>query len=290
MGTRLDAVFINVDPSRVELVTEHTRHILEHMESTLSIYRDDSELTVLNARAHEKDISVSPLLFEAIRLCLDYYKLTGGTFDAGMGKLTGFIKSKRHGEKEGEKVPDGQSGMGLVEINEAKGSVRYNGKNVLIDPGGFGKGLAIRKIKEMLLSENIDNALISFGESTVLALGSHPYGKHWPIAVADIYNKQSTVKMAKLRDNCLSSSGTGFVDENGVFRSSGNIIDPLTGESMDEALMVSVVADDPLEAEILSTALLLDPECLPADFDKSGREAFTVVYDSMKKFVVKEIF
>ena len=290
MGTRLDAVFINVDPARVDMLTERTRHILDHIESALSIYRDDSELTLLNENAYGKEIAVSPLLFEAICLCIDYYKLTGGVFDAGIGRLTGFTGGMGHGGKKDRKVADGQSGMGLVEISEAKKSVCYHGKNVLIDPGGFGKGLAISKIKEVLLSENIDNALVSFGESTVLALGSHPHGKHWPIAVSDIYNKQSVVRMAKLRDNCLSSSGTGFVDKDGVFRSSGNIIDPRTGKSMDEARTVSVVSDDPLEAEILSTALLVDTDCLPDDFDRSGREAFAVIYDSMKKFVVNEIF
>jgi thiamine biosynthesis lipoprotein len=290
MGTRLDAVFIDVEPSRVDEVAKNIKHLLDHVEATLSIYRKDSELSVLNATAHDKDIRVSPFLFETIRQCLDYYELTGGVFDAGKGKITGYTKNLTKEEKLKIKSLAGQSGMSLVEISEKKQSVRYHGRNVLIDPGGFGKGLAMGKIKTMLLAENINNALFSFGESTVLAMGRHPHGKHWPIAVADIYNKQSIVRLAKLSDNCLSSSGTGFVDDGGAFRSSGNIIDPRTGESMDEARTVSVVSDDPLEAEVLSTALLVDDDCLPDDYDRSGREAFAVIYDTEKHFVVKEIF
>ncbi|MGM0667073.1 MAG: FAD:protein FMN transferase [Bacteroidota bacterium] len=290
MGTRLDAVFINVDSARVDLLAGGIKNDLDRIEATLSIYRKDSELSVLNATAYEKDIVVSPFLFETIRSCLDYYKLTGGVFDAGKGKLTGFAQRKDRREKANADSLIEQSGMKLVEINEHKRSVRYHGKNVLIDPGGFGKGLAMRDIKTVMLSEGIDNALVSFGESTVLAMGTHPHGKHWPIAVTDIYNKQAIVRLARLSDNCLSTSGTGFVDEGGVFRSSGNIIDPLTGESMDEALTVSLISDDPLEAEVLSTALLIDFDCLPDDFDRTGREAFAVIYDKGKNFVVKEIF
>jgi len=217
MGTRLDAVFINVETYRVDEVAKNIRHLLDHVEATLSIYRKDSELSVLNATAHDKDIKVSPFLFETISQCRDYYELTGGVFDAGLGKITGSTKNRAKGDKLNKSLA-GQSGMSLVEIDEKKQSVRYHGKNVLIDPGGFGKGLAMGKIKTMLLLENIDNALVSFGESTVLAMGRHPHGKHWPIAVADIYNKQSIVRMAKLSDNCLSSSGTGFVDDSGAFK------------------------------------------------------------------------
>lgn len=290
MGTRLDAVFINVDPGKVDLLAERIRHDIDRIEATLSIYRKDSELSVLNATAYKKEIVVSPFLFETIGSCLDYYKLTGGVFDAGKGKLTGFAQRKNAREKANTDSLIEQSGMELVEINNQKRSVRYHGKNVSIDPGGFGKGLGIRSVKAILLSEGIDNALVSFGESTVLAMGTHPHGKHWPIAVADIYNKQSIVRLARLSDNCLSTSGTGFVDEGGVFRSSGNIIDPRTGESMDDPRTVSLVSDDPLEAEVLSTALLIDSDCLPDDFDRTGREAFAVIYDTGKNFVVKEIF
>ena len=209
MGTRLDAVFINVDPARVNLLAEGIKNDLDRVEATLSIYRKDSELSVLNATAYEKDIVVSPFLFDTIRSCLDYYKLTGGVFDAGRGKLTGFAKRKDTRGKVNTISLLQQSGMKLVEIDEHKRSVRYHGKNVFIDPGGFGKGLGIRSVKAILLSEGIDNALVSFGESTVLAMGTHPHGKHWPIAVADIYNKQAIVRLARLSDNCLSTSGTG---------------------------------------------------------------------------------
>jgi thiamine biosynthesis lipoprotein len=290
MGTRLDAVFINADSARVNLLAEGIKNDLDRIEATLSIYRKDSELSVLNATAYEKDILVSPFLFETIRSCLDYYKLTGGVFDTGKGKLTGFAHRKNRGERANTNSLIEQSGMQFVEINEHRRSVRYRGKNVFIDPGGFGKGLGIRSVKAILLSEGIDNALVSFGESTVLAMGTHPHGKHWPIAVADIYNKPTIVRLARLSNNCLSTSGTGFVDERGVFRSSGNIIDPRTGESIDEARTVSVISDDPLEAEVLSTALLIDADCLPDDFDRTGREAFAVIYDTGKNYVVKEIF
>ena len=177
-----------------------------------------------------------------------------------------------------------------MEINEENRSVRYHGKNVKIDSGGFGKGLAMRIVRSILTVEGPDDALISFGESMILAMGKHPHGEYWPVAVEGIFEKQSVARVARLNDQSISTSGTGFVDSHGVFRPSYNIFDPRTGKAIDEPKTVSFVSDDPLEAEILSTSLLIDSTCLPDEFKSSGKQAFSVIYDSNKNFVVREIF
>ena len=76
MGTRLDAVFINVDESQAYNLASRIRDDLNRLENILSIYKPDSELSILNRTAFKKDITVSRDLFEAVSLCIDYYKLT----------------------------------------------------------------------------------------------------------------------------------------------------------------------------------------------------------------------
>ncbi|MDT8400324.1 MAG: FAD:protein FMN transferase [Bacteroidales bacterium] len=291
MGTRLDAVFIDIEDEKADSLASRLRKELDKLENILSNYKTDSELSVLNRTAYGNDIKVSPFLLKTIALCIHYYELTKGVFDPGKGKLTGSSDSrmKRKGGSGVSSLIE-SSGMGQVELKKSRKTVRFHGKNVKIDSGGFGKGLAIKKVKEVLISEGINNALVSFGESSVLALGAHPHGKHWPIAVADIYKKQSIARLAMLTNKSISTSGTGFVDDKGMFKASYNVFDPRTGETIDEPRTVSVISDDPLEAEILSTALLIDSDCLPGDFDRKGKEAFAVIYDFRKNFIVKDIF
>ena len=290
MGTRLDAVFINVDESQADNLASRIRDDLNRLENILSIYKPDSELSILNRTAFKKDITVSRDLFEAVSLCIDYYKLTSGIFDAGRARLTGYISREKRNEERNDGTLLASSGIGLVEINEENRSVRYHGKNVKIDSGGFGKGLAMRIVRSILTAEGPADALISFGESMILAMGKHPHGEYWPVAVEGIFEKQSVARVARLNDQSISTSGTGFVDSHGVFRPSYNIFDPRTGKAIDAPKTVSFVSDDPLEAEILSTSLLIDSACLPDEFNSSGKQAFSVIYDSNKNFVVREIF
>jgi thiamine biosynthesis lipoprotein len=289
MGTRLDAVFINIDEKQANNLSCRIKNDLNRLENILSIYRPDSELSVLNRTAFKKDTAVSPDLYEAIRLCLFYYELTGGVFDAGRAMLTGSSTRDRKNEDGDNSTLLESSGIGLVEINEENRSIRYHGKNVKIDSGGFGKGLAMRQVKKILISQGIDNALINFGESMILAMGKHPHGEYWPVAVEGIFQKRSVVRVASLVDKSISTSGTGFADASGVFMPSYNIYDPRTGNTINDPATVSFISDDPLEAEILSTSLLIDSSCLPGYFDSSGKEAFAVIYDDNKKFIVREI-
>lgn len=290
MGTRLDAVFIDIDGEKADNVSALIKNVLNDLEDILSLYRRDSELSRLNRTAFEKDIEVSSGLFEAISLCMDYFKLTNGAFDAGKALLTApdiAVKTSLPGN-QGQ---DGESsGMALVELNKAKRTVRYHGPDLMIDSGGFGKGFAMRRVKEILISEGVINALVSFGESSVLAIGAHPYGTYWPIAVSNIYDRNSVARMAKLNSNSISTSGTGFVDEHGMFKPAHNIFDPRTGRSVDDPMTLSVISDDPFESEVLSTALLIDINCLSDKYNTEGREAFAVIYDLRKNFVLKEIF
>ncbi|MEA1887213.1 MAG: FAD:protein FMN transferase [Bacteroidota bacterium] len=289
MGTRLDAVFIDVNDKHADMLAALIKNDLDTLENVLSIYRPDSELSILNRTALKKDASVSQDLFEAVSLCFEYYKLTGGIFDPGRAVLTGYTAGKGKNEEEDVNNLLASSGMELVEINEDKRTIRYHGEHVKIDVGGFGKGLAMNSVNGILVAENIVNALISFGESTILAKGSHPHGNHWPVAVSGLFNKQSVARVARLNDKSISTSGTGFVDASGIFRPSRNIIDPRTGKTVDDPITVSFISDDPLEAEVLSTSLLIDPDCLSEEFDRTGKEAFAVIYDDSKKFAVKEI-
>lgn len=289
MGTRLDAVFINVNEKHADNLIYRIKNDLNKLENVLSIYKTDSELSMLNRTAYKKDTAVSPDLYEAVRLCLDYYKLTNGVFDAGRAKLTGSSgRDGRNTQRDNSTLME-SSGIGLVEINEKDKSIRYHGKNVKIDSGGFGKGLAMKKVKNVLISEGLGNALISFGESLILAMGKHPHGNYWPVAVEGIFQKQSVARVASLVDQSISTSGTGFVDVSGVFRPSFNIFDPRTGNTINDPMTVSFISDDPIEAEILSTSLLIDRGCLPEVFDTSGKEAFAVIYDNDMNFIVREI-
>jgi thiamine biosynthesis lipoprotein len=58
------------------------------IESQLSVYREESELSLLNRRAWSGAVGVEPGLYRLLERCRDLAELTGGAFDITAGPLS----------------------------------------------------------------------------------------------------------------------------------------------------------------------------------------------------------
>lgn len=126
--------------------------------------------------------------------------------------------------------------------------VRYGG---LLDFGGIAKGAVLRYAAGLLRGRGVLNALVDFGGSSILGLGHHPYGDAWEISLPDPYNGE-TLATVRLNDSALSVSGNrpGY---------GGHIVDPRSGARISGRRTVLVNSADPLDAEVMSTVLMADP-------------------------------
>ena len=118
-----------------------------------------------------------------------------------------------------------------------------------IDFGGFAKGYYLKKCEEMLRAKGVTCAFVDFGGSSILGIGHHPYGDSWKVGVVDPYTRMK-VREVSLVDRSMSTSGNAPAY-------SGHIRDPRTGESCQGKKLVTVLSDDPLDAEVLSTVLMI---------------------------------
>ena len=108
----------------------------------------------------------------------------------------------------------------------------------------------------ILEKNGVEKALVNFGNSSVLAVGSHPLGDYWPVGVDNPFTKEHMADL-KLRDTSLSVSGNMPTHPR-------HIVNPLTGKFVEAKKMVSVVAKDPVVAEVLTTAFMVaDEERIP---------------------------
>ena len=114
---------------------------------------------------------------------------------------------------------------------------------------GYGKGYALAKIRELLEENGIGKALVNFGNSSVLAVGTHPCGEYWPVGLDNPFTKERIADL-KLSDSSLSISGN-------MPSHPRHIVNPHTGTFVEDKKMVSVVAKDPVVAEILTTAFMI---------------------------------
>ena len=92
-------------------------------------------------------------------------------------------------------------------VDPARGRVEAEGA-LAFDFGGMGKGLALDAAGAVLRAAGAASALLSAGESSVLAIGQHPLGGPWPIGVPHPFVPGTFLAEFDLTNEALSVSAT----------------------------------------------------------------------------------
>jgi thiamine biosynthesis lipoprotein len=282
MATRFEVVLHGENPAGLRAAGEEALQEVEQLDHRLSLYRPDSEVAHLNARAAREPVRVSPGLFALLQHAQVLSAETGGAFDITIAPLVrcwGFMGGNG-------KLPDAReleecrakTGMHLVHLNGGAGTVRFEREGVMLDLGAIGKGYAVEKAAEVLRQAGVTSALIHGGTSTVCALGQPPDAECWKVAVATSLDgpgggvRQNAANASggltnaatqppwvtiSLRDEALSVSavwGKFFKADGNIF---GHVLDPRSGRPVAGAMAAAVVLPSATETDALSTALLV---------------------------------
>ena len=263
MGTTLRVAVAAADRADGITAIEDVFAAVRRLEGVLSTWRDDSEVAALNRAEPGRPMRLSAELFGLLVEVAEWSRATSGAFDPAIGPLVDAWGLRGTG-----RVPsDGElaealraSGLGRFELSGATASATRHDARAWLDTGGFGKGAALREAGRLLRARGIDAAVLNFG-GQVLALGADEGGKTWSIPVAHPSRRDESATRLQVRDRSISTSSQS---ERGVAvngRRLGHIVDPRSGEPVTAWGSVTVVTEDPVVADILSTALLvLGPE------------------------------
>jgi thiamine biosynthesis lipoprotein len=269
MATRFELVLYGDDPVRLRAGGEQALQEIQRLESQLSFYRADSEVTWINSRASETAVRIDPRLFYLLAHCADLTRKTGGAFDVTVGPLMrawGFAGGRPHIPQPSELAAVRKAvGMTNVELREEDFTVRFKQPGVEIDFGGYGKGYAIERAIGILKENGITNALLHGGTSSIFALGAPPLEAGWKIGLSAPLSNDKTQKTIELNDAGLSVSAAHgkWFNVNGC--TYGHVLDPRAGEPARRARAAAVTGPSPSDCEALSTALLvLGERWLPA--------------------------
>jgi thiamine biosynthesis lipoprotein len=264
MATRFEIVLYGADAMSLRAAAEEALDEVQRLESKLSLYRPDSEIAHLNARAADAPVRVSPELFRLLEQIKRLHEETGRAFDITIGPLMrawGFMAGTGH-------VPDAEQlararecvGMHLVELDPEKMSVRFSRRGVMLDLGAVGKGYAIERAAELLREAGVSSGLIHGGTSTSYGIGKPPDQPAWNIAIDHPVpgpdGKARVLAIVPLVDNALSVSAVWGKSFSSGEITYGHIIDPRTGTPASKAVLAAVSVPSATESDAFSTALL----------------------------------
>lgn len=229
MGTKFNIIIVGKSRQESEIVWINIISELNSLNNRLNKFDKSSELYYINRNAADSKIKVSEEMWNILYSCKDFFNCTSGLFDITLKDFT------------------------TVRLDENSHSVYFSEPGTSLDLGGFAKGYALEKIQKILIDAGVEQCFVDFGNSSVLALGHHPYGDSWKISIPNPFLKDQLLDEISLSDNALSVSGN-------TPHYTGHIINPASGNFNTEHKLVGIIAKSPLVVEVLSTAWMIANE------------------------------
>ncbi len=228
----------------------------ESFEQTISRTIETSEIYQIN-HANGNSIEVSDVTLELIQKGIEYGDLTNGKFDITIAPLMELWDFKNNTGN----IPDD------IAIQEALSHVNYKNividgnkvslsdPNAAIDLGGIAKGYMADYLKDYLISEGVESALINLG-GNILTIGSKPDGTPFNLGIQKPFDKQGTaITSVKVTDSSVVSSGVYeryFEVDNTLYH---HLLDTATGYPCDNGLLgVTILSKDSVDGDALSTS------------------------------------
>jgi FAD:protein FMN transferase len=259
MGTTLSVAAAAGERQQAIRAIDSAFEAVRHLELILSTWRDDSEIARLNHSAPGTPVPLSAQLYTLLREAQRWSEATGGAFDPAIGALNDAWQLRGRGRVPTPlqlKTARAATGFDRFSFADATRTVTRSSSRAWIDTGGFGKGAALGEARAALERAGIRQAVLNFG-GQVLTLGAGPTAGNWMVAVAHPSRRGQPVARLRLRDRSASTSGQSEHSVTAAGRRLGHIVDPRSGEPVSAWGSVTVVAKDPMVADMVSTALLV---------------------------------
>jgi thiamine biosynthesis lipoprotein len=233
--------------------------LVEELEAQLTIYRETSEVSLLNKLAAAQPMVVEERLFQLLQLAAKLWRETNGAFDITSGPLTkvwGFYQRQGRLPSEEEIATAlAKVGMQYVLLDSSKLTVQFMKHGIELNLGSIGKGYALDRLAELFAAAGVSNYLLHGGNSSVLAHGGQGSSDCWWIGVRDPLRSERRLFEVAARNRAMGTSGAAvqfFIHRGQRY---GHIIDPRSGWPARSLLSVTVLAPTAAEADALATAL-----------------------------------
>ena len=234
---------------------------LDELESILSTYQADSDITKFNQSEPLEWVAVDQSLVNVVEMAEQASLATNGKFDITVKPLVdlwGFGTERVEQSPTAEEI---ERVLPLVDYRALEW--RYSPpalrkqQALSIDVAGIGKGYAVDQVAQYLEESGCQNYLIDIG-GEIRVLGHNPNGNPWQVAIEtpDLSGRVQ-LKLAIL-EGAVATSGTYRNFRTYAESTVSHLIDPQLGTSIQTPLVsATVYASTTTQADAICTALFV---------------------------------
>lgn len=263
MGTIFE---ITVAGSTDELAEPAVRAALDEiqrLETVLSEWRPDSEISRINAAAGSQPVQVGEETMAVVKAGVEVSRWSDGAFDLSWAALRGMY-TFQPGEENIPPLRDVRAKLPLVDwqriaVDDAAQTIFLSRDGMAIGTGGIAKGYALDRAAAILQRAGLASFML-FGGGQVQVRGMRG-DRAWRVGIQ--HPRQPTYfAFLEATGGSVSTSGDyehAFVDREG--RRWHHIIDTDTGLPSTKSMSVTLLSERGIYADALSTAaFVLGPE------------------------------
>ncbi len=241
---------------------------IARLERLFSVFDPSSDISRINRAAGMNPVRVDPETITMLERAGEWTVLTRGAFDVTVEpcmRLWGFrddADTRQYpSDREIARTLDAV-GARHLELHPEESTAGLNRTGCAIDLGGVAVGYAVDCAVRVLKREGILCAFINHG-GDAYALGAPPGSDGWPVMVPHPSGRREPAFERTLRDMAVATSAdsTQFRMLGGV--RCGHLMDVATARPSGAALSVTVIADEAIAADALSTGLFCLGETRP---------------------------
>ena len=246
---------VSIEGEDALAIAERIKARILLLDRLWSVFRKDSEITLLNERGGQGMTLVSADTLRILKECVSLAAETNGAFDVTAGALTALW---RHETRKGrlpkdERVRERMETCGADRIAfDTDGAVML-AAGQSVDLGGIAKGYAIDRAREIVKEAGTENALLNFGGSVCTIGSAVGIGIQNPFRPTG--EPMGTVRLS---NRCAVTSGSYERFSTVRGKRYHHIIDPRTGYPSESGLVsVTLIGENATALDALATGVFI---------------------------------
>lgn len=236
--------------------------LLENINSLMSTWRTDSEISRFNTSSSTEWIDISPQTYSLLQQAVLIHQQSGGAFDPTVSPLVelwGFGHTL-----PSQAIPDDaqiqskllHTGLKKLQLDDSAPRIRKSIPQLHLDLSAIAKGYAVDEVAQLVSAAGIEDYLVEIGGEMRIS-GNNPQAEPWRVAIEypHLDKLRSAVAILNLTNAAIATSGDyrNFVEIDAKRYS--HLIDPFTGRPVTHnPASVTVISSDCLTADAWATA------------------------------------
>lgn len=255
-------VTITLYDSTSEEILDGALAVCDKYENIYSRTLETSELYKLNNKILEKkegskdSYYISDELTDILEYGIKYSELSGGNFDITIEPISSLweFTSDEPFVPNKDIINNNLGSVNYKNLSVNNNVVTFTKENMGIDLGAIAKGYIADRVKDYLISEGVQSAMINLG-GNVLCVGSKTKEVPFNIGIQKPFaDRNEIVATMELEDVSVVSSGVyerSFTEDGKLYH---HILNPSTGYPYDNGLIsVTIISDYSVDGDGLST-------------------------------------